>query len=443
MARFSEKLKHAFNVFFGRDAPDYNIGPAYSQRPDVYRLTRGNAKSLVSSIYNKIATDCAAVAIHHVVLDDQGRFSEFVQSGLEDCLTLAANIDQTGRAFLNDLYLSLLDEGSVAIVPIDIDVDDMYVDGYDILSLRVGRVVQWYPQHVRVEVFHEPTGQKKEITLPKTMVAIPENPFRTVMNEPNSTLKRLQRKLALIDLVDERTSSGKMDMIIQVPYSSKTDMQKKHAESRREALEQQLSESKYGIAWMDGTEKITQLSRPIENNLLEQINSLRDELYAQLGISKEVFDGTASEQVMLNYNNRTLEPIISAVVDEMKRKFISRTARIDYKMSIMFFREPFKLVPVGELAKIADVLTRNAILSSNELRGILGFRPSEGERADELINNNMPDQDIYGTPAVAPGGTSTDNYIPQQNYTNYLSAPGVNDWQSPNYGSVNGGKYYE
>lgn len=402
MPRFSDRLKHAWSAFFGRDAPAYNLGPGYSVRPDTRRSTRVNARSVVTGIYNRIAMDCASVAIHHVRLDEAGRFSEHVNSGLEECLNVEANIDQTGRAFRQDVYASLLDEGCVAIVPVETDVDPKYSSGYDIRQLRVGRVVSWYPKHVRVEVYNEEAGRKQEITLPKKMVALPENPFRAVMNEPNSTLQRLQQKLSLLDLVDERTSSGRMDMIIQVPYSSKSEMQKNHAEARRKALEDQLQNSKYGVAWMDGTEKIVQLNRPIENNLLDQIEALRNELYSQLGLTKEVFEGTADEQTMLNYINRTIEPILASVVDEMKRKWLSKTARTQ-RQTIMFFQEPFKLVPVTELAKIADVFTRNAILSANELRAVLGYRPSDGDRANELINNNMPAEAIGGDPAMAPG----------------------------------------
>lgn len=402
MPRFSDRLKHAWSAFFGRDAPAYHLGPSYATRPDAKRLSRGNARSVVTGIYNRIAMDCAAVPIHHVRLDEAGRFKEYIPSGLEECLNIEANIDQTGRAFRHDLFLSLLDEGCVAVVPVETDLDPKYTDGYDIRQLRVGRVVSWMPKHVRVELYNEETGTKQEVTLPKKLVALPENPFRAVMNEPNSTLQRLQNKLALLDLVDERTSSGRMDMIIQVPYSSKSEMQKNHAEERRRALEDQLKNSKYGVAWMDGTEKIVQLNRPIENNLLDQIENLRNELYSQLGLTKEVFEGTADEQVMLNYMNRTIEPLVSAAVDEMKRKWLSKTARTRMQ-SIVFFNEPFKLVPVTELAKTADVFMRNAILSANEFRAVLGYRPSDGERANELINNNMPYESIGGTPAIAPG----------------------------------------
>ena len=413
MPRFSDRLKHAWSAFFGRDAPAaYNTGPGYSFRPDVKRLSRGNARSVVTGIYNRLAMDCASLAVHHVRLDEAGRFKEYVHSGLEECLTVEANLDQTGRAFRQDMYLSLLDEGSIAVVPVETDVDPKYTDGYDILKLRVGRVTEWFPKEVKVELWDENTGTKRERVFPKRIVALPENPFRAVMNEPNSTLQRLQRKLNLLDIVDERTSSGKLDMIIQVPYSSRSEMQKTHAENRRQALEDQLEKSKYGIAWMDGTEKIIQLNRPIENNLLDQIEGLRTELYSQLGLTKDVFEGTANEQTMLNYINRTIEPIVSAAVDEMKRKWLSKKART-MGQTVMFFQEPFKLVPVTELAKIADVFTRNAILSANEFRAVIGYRPSEGQRADELINNNMPYDSIGGTPAMAPGAETANAPPPE------------------------------
>lgn len=437
MPRFSDRLKHAWSAFFGRDAPVMrDLGPSSSERPDTPRLSRGNARSFVAGIYNRIALDCAEVSIHHVRLDQAGRLAEYVQSGLEECLNVEANIDQTGRAFRHDLFLSLLDEGVVAVVPVETDIDPKYSGGYDIRKLRVGRVKQWHPNYVEVECYNEKTGNKETISVPKKIVALPENPFRAVMNEPNSTLQRLQRKLALLDLVDERTSSGRMDMIIQVPYSSKSEMQKKHANERRDALEKQLENSKYGVAWMDGTEKIVQLNRPIENNLLDQIETLRTEFYSQLGMTKEVFEGTADEQTMLNYNNRTIEPLLSAVADEMKRKWLTKTARTQLQ-SIAFFREPFKLVPVTQLANIADVFSRNAILSSNELRAILGFRPSDSERANELINNNMPADAIGGDPAITPGDEvpvqeSNAEYLPESSAGNITPfIPETNPMDTP------------
>ena len=316
MPRFSDRLKHAWSAFFGRDAPvSRDFGPAYSQRPDAARLSRGNARSFVAGIYNRIALDCSSVAMHHVRLDQAGRFSEYVMSGLEECLTVEANTDQTGRALRHDLFLSLLDEGVVAIVPVETDIDPKYSGGYDIKKLRVGKVKQWHPECVEVECYNEKKGIKEEITVPKKIVALPENPFRAVMNEPNSTLQRLQHKLALLDMVDERTSSGRLDMVIQVPYSSKSEMQKKHADERREALEKQLEKSKYGVAWMDGTEKIIQLNRPIENNLLDQIETLRTEFYSQLGMTKEVFDRFCETDISQNghFEGYYLQPIATAL----------------------------------------------------------------------------------------------------------------------------------
>lgn len=402
MPRFGDRLMHAWNAFFGRDAPSHmDLGPGYSSRPDLYRLTRGNSRSLVTAIYNRIAVDCAAVPIKHVRLDEGGHFKEEIpDSSLNYCLNVEANLDQTGRAFMQDAVLSMLDEGVVALVPVETDTSPIYSDGFEIKQLRTAKIVQWYPKYIRVECYNENTGRKQEVTVPKKMCAIIENPFRSVMNEPNSTLQRLQRKLALLDFVDERTNSGKLNMIIQVPYSSRRDLDKQRAENRRNDVESQLEKSKYGIAWMDGTEKIVQLGQPLENNLLEQIDGLRKELYNQLGLTEEVFNGTADEQQMLNYNNRTLEPILSAIIDEMNRKFLSKKART-MKQSLKYFRDPFRLVPVNELAKIADVFTRNEILSSNEFRAILGFKPSDSQRANELINKNMPVADI-GDPAMSP-----------------------------------------
>jgi hypothetical protein len=355
----------------------------------------------VTAVYNKISIDCAAVPVKHVRLDEAGRFKEIVQgSGLNECLSIEANIDQTGRAFLQDVYLSLLDEGVVAIVPVETDTSPLTSGGFDVKQLRTGKVVEWMPKYVRIECYNEKSGKKENITVPKRMVALPENPFRSVMNEPNSTLQRLQRKLVLLDMIDERTASSNLNLIIQVPYSSRRELDKKRAEQRREDVENQLANSKLGIAYMDGTEKVVQLNKPLENNLLEQIEALRQEFFNQLGLTEEVFNGTANEEQMLNYNNGTLEPIISAVVDEMKRKFLTKTARTQ-RQSIMFFKDPFRLVPVNELAKIADVFSRNEILSANEFRAILGFKPADSERANELINKNMPVEDV-GDSAIAP-----------------------------------------
>lgn len=393
MPEFTTRLKHAWNAFFGRDAPVRDIGISYGTRPDRKRLTRGNARSIVAALYNRIAMDVASVAIRHVRLDDQGRYQEDIQSGLNNCLNVEANLDQSSRAFLQDVVMSMFDEGCVAIVPVETDLNPIYNGGYDIRSMRTGRITQWYPKHVRVELYNENTGRKEEITLPKKMVCVVENPFYAVMNEPNSTLQRLQHKLVLLDAVDEATSSGKLNMIVQLPYTTKSPLRKKQAEMRRRELQEQLSEdNKFGIAYMDGTEKITQISQPLENNLLEQIEYLTKTLYSQLGLTEEVFNGTASEQQMLDYNNRTIEPILSAITDEMRRKFLTKTAR-SQRQDIKFFRDPFRLTPVNNLADIADRFTRNEILSSNEFRGILGYKPSDDPRADELLNKNMPIQD--------------------------------------------------
>ena len=389
---FGSRLKHAWNAFLNKD-PTYEytqpIGSVSTYyRPDRPRLTRGNERSIVTSIYNRIAMDVASISINHVRLDKNDRFSEIIKSGLNTCLTLDANVDQTGRAFIQDVVVSMLDEGCVAIVPVDTTVDPTKTGSYDIESLRVGKIITWYPRHVRVRVYNDRTGQKEEITLPKSTVAIIENPLFAVMNEPNSTLQRLIRKLNLLDVVDEQSGSGKLDLIIQLPYIIKTEARKQQAENRRREIEQQLSNSKYGIAYADGTERITQLNRPVENNLLKQVEYLTNMLYGQLGISQAIMDGTADEKTTLNYNNRTVEPIVSAIVDEMKRKFLTKTAR-SQGQTVMFFRDPFKLVPVENVAEIADKFTRNEIMSSNEFRQVIGMKPSDDPKADELRNANI------------------------------------------------------
>lgn len=389
---FGSRLKHAWNAFLNKD-PTYEyaqpIGSVSTYyRPDRPRLTRGNERSIVTSIYNRIAMDVASISINHVRLDKNDRFSEIIKSGLNTCLTLDANVDQTGRAFIQDVVVSMLDEGCVAIVPVDTTVDPTKTGSYDIESLRVGKIITWYPRHVRVRVYNDRTGQKEEITLPKSAVAIIENPLFAVMNEPNSTLQRLIRKLNLLDVVDEQSGSGKLDLIIQLPYVIKTEARKQQAENRRREIEQQLSNSKYGIAYADGTERITQLNRPVENNLLKQVEYLTNMLYGQLGISQAIMDGTADEKTTLNYNNRTVEPIVSAIVDEMKRKFLTKTAR-SQGQTVMFFRDPFKLVPVENVAEIADKFTRNEIMSSNEFRQVIGMKPSDDPKADELRNANI------------------------------------------------------
>lgn len=387
------RFKHAWNAFFNKDPTRTvyrEIGSGYSYRPDRLRFTRGSEKSIVTSVYNRIAMDAASIDIRHVVLDDNGRFLEEKDSGLNNCLSLEANLDQTSRAFMQDVVMSMMDEGCVAIVPTDTDSDpESGMDGaFDVEEMRTGRIVQWYPSHVKVEVYNERTGRKEEIILEKRAVAIIENPLYAVMNEPNSTMQRLIRKLSLLDMVDEQNSSGKLDLIIQLPYMVKSDARKQQAEERRKMIEDQLVGSKYGIAYMDATEHVTQLNRPIENNLMNQIQYLTEMLYSQLGITKEILDGTADDKAMLNYNNRTVEPIIAAITDEMKRKFLTKTAR-SQKQSIMYFRDPFRLIPVDQIAEMADKLTRNEIMTSNEFRQVIGMKPSDDPDADKLRNKNL------------------------------------------------------
>lgn len=384
------RLKHAWNAFLSREPTSYyqGLGRGYSYRPDRPRLTRGNERSIVTSVLNRIALDAAAINIQHVKLDENGRFLSVVKSGLNNCLTLEANLDQTARAFVHDIVMSMMDEGCVAIVPVDTTLNPEATGGYDIVTMRVGQVLEWYPQHVKVRVYNDRRGEKEDILLPKSMVGIVENPLYAVMNEPNSTLQRLIRKLNLLDAVDEQAGSGKLDLIIQLPYVIKTEARRAQAEKRRKDIEEQLSGSKYGIAYTDGTEHIVQLNRAVENNLMTQIEYLTSMLYSQLGITKGVMDGSADEQTMLNYYNRTIEPILAAVVDEMKRKFLTKTARSQLQ-SISFFRDPFKLVPVIQLSEISDKMTRNEIMSSNEIRQIIGMKPSKDPKADELRNKNL------------------------------------------------------
>lgn len=384
------RFKNAWNAFRNREPTKVfqDIGYGYSYRPDRFRLTRGNERSIVTSVYNRIALDVAAIDIRHVKLDAEGQFCDVVQSGLNNCLSTEANLDQTGRAFIQDAVMSMMDEGCIAIVPVDTDDDPDDTTGYQILSMRVGRIRDWYPKHVRVELYNEEKGRKQDIVVPKSTVAIVENPLYAVINEPNSTMQRLIRKLNLLDAVDEQSSSGKLDLIIQLPYVIKTEARRKQAEKRRKDIEQQLAGSKYGIAYTDGTERITQLNRSLENNLMKQIEYLTSMLYSQLGITQSILDGTADDKTMLNYYNRTIEPIIAAIVDEMKRKFLSKTARSQNK-SIKFFRDPFKLVPVADLAEISDKFTRNEIATSNEIRQVIGWKPSNDPKADELRNSNL------------------------------------------------------
>lgn len=384
------RLKHAWNAFTNKDPTERNVslGPVYSNRPDRPRFTRGNERSIVTAVYNRIGMDVASLTFNHVRLDKDGRFKEVIDSGLNECLNLSANIDQTGRALIQDIVMSMLDEGCIAIVPVDTTLNPEVTQSYDIVTMRVGKIKDWYPKHVKVELWDENTGQKREKIFAKESVAIIENPLFAVMNEPNSTMQRLVRKLNLMDIVDEKNSSAKLDLIIQLPYVVRTDHQRTQAEKRRESIEQQLAESKYGIAYTDGTERVTQLNRPVESNLLKQVDYLTEMLYGQLGISKEVMNGTADEKVMLNYNNRTIEPIASAIVNEMLRKFLTKTAR-SQGQSIMFFRDPFRLVPVEQMAEIADKFTRNEIMSSNEIRQVIGMKPSNDPKADELRNANI------------------------------------------------------
>ena len=383
-----ERIHRGWNAFLMNKDPTSDSGPGYSVRPDRVRLTRGNERSIVTSVFNRIALDVSAVSIQHVRLDNNGRFSETIDSGLNNCLTIEANIDQTGRAFLQDVALSMIDEGCVAIVPVDTSIDPTKSTGFDILSMRVGKIVEWYPKSIRVQVWNENKGVKTDIVVSKRMVAIIENPLYSVMNEPNSTMQRLIHKLNLLDIIDDKSSSGKLDLIIQLPYVIKSEARRRQAEERRRDIENQLSGSKYGIAYTDGTEKITQLNRAVENNLLSQIEYLTSMLYSQLGITQRILAGTADDKTMLNEYNRTIEPFVSVMVDEMKRKFLTKTARTQ-KQSILFFRDPFKLVPVSDLAEISDKLTRNEIASSNEIRQIIGWKPSSDPKADELRNKNL------------------------------------------------------
>lgn len=386
------RFRNAWNAFMGRDPTptmlNYGVYGGTYQRPDRTQLSYGNDKSIVTAIYNRIAIDVSQIVIRHVRVDENDQYQETIPSKLNDCLTLDANLDQTGKAFFQDLVMSLFDEGCVAVVPTDTTENPKFTDGYDILSMRVGKILEWYPTSIKVEVYNENTGKKEKIVCLKKYTAIIENPFYAIMNEPNSVLRRLIRKLNLLDAVDEQSSAGKLDLIIQLPYTIRNETRKKQAEERRENIERQLAGSKYGIAYADATEHITQLNRPVENNLMNQITYLTTMLYGQLGISEDLLNGKADEQTMLNYFNTTIEPILSSIVDEFKRKFLSKTARTQ-KQSIMFFREPFKLVPVNNIADIADKFTRNEILSSNEIRGIIGFRPSDDPKANELINSNL------------------------------------------------------
>lgn len=408
----STRLAHAWNAFTSRDPTQYIItGPGYSLRPDRPRLSRGNEKSIATSIFNRIALDVSSVNIKHCRLDKNGRYVEDIDSGLNNCLNLEANKDQTGRAFIQDVVLSMLDEGCVALVPVETTIDPKSSNSYQIDSMRTGKITEWYPDMVRVRLYNDRTGEKEEILLPKNQVAIIENPLYAVVNEYNSTMQRLIRKLSLLDVTDEQTASGKLDLIIQLPYVIKTEARRAQVERRRKDIIDQLAGSQYGIVYTDGTEKITQLNRSLENNLLKQVEYLTNMVYSQLGITQSVLDGTADEKTMLNYMNRTVEPIISAIVDELKRKFLTKTARSQLQ-SIVYFRDPFRLVPVNDIAEIADKFTRNEIMTSNEIRQIVGMQPSKDPKADKLVNSNISQakqdmsQTSSATEAYEEGGYS-------------------------------------
>ena len=414
---FGSRLKHAWDIFRGRE-PTYeyrDIGSGYTYRPDRPRFTRGNEKTTITAIYNRIAIDVASLNINHCKVDENGRFVEVINSNFNKCLNVEANIDQTGRAFMQDVVMSMLDEGCVAIVPVDTSMDPTATSAYDILSMRTGKILEWYPKHVKVRVYNDITGKREDVLLPKTIVGIVENPLFAVINEPNSTMQRLVKKLSLLDLVDEQSGAGKLDMIIQLPYVIKSENRRQQAEARRKDIESQLANSKYGIAYADGTEKIVQLNRSLDNNLLKQIDYLTNLLYSQLGITQSVLDGTANEETMINYHSRTIEPIISAIVDEMKRKFLSKTARTQLQ-TIKFFRDPFRLVPISSIANMADTFARNEILTSNELRQIIGMKPSNDPKADQLVNSNMPQPE--GQFDTMEDETTRTNEGVDENYTN-------------------------
>ena len=403
---FGSRLKHAWNAFFNRDPTPvkWNEGSIYSYRPDRPRLTKGNERSIVNAIYNRIALDVSSLDIKHCRLDNNQRYIEDMNSRLNRCLTLETNLDQTGRAFIQDVVMSMLDEGCVAIIPVDTETNPTVSGSYDILTMRTGKILEWRPTTIKVRVYNEQTGNKEDIVVPKKMAAIIENPLYSVINEPNSTMQRLIRKLNLLDSIDEQSGSGKLDLIIQLPYIIKTDARRRQAEERRKDIEMQLSGSKYGIAYTDGTERITQLNRPVENNLMKQIEFLTSMLYSQLGITQSILDGTADEKTMLNYNNRTVEPIISAIVNEMKRKCLTKTA-MTQGQSIKYFTDPFRLVPITNMADIADKFTRNEIMSSNEIRGKIGMKPSNDPKADQLLNKNIS-QPTETNPTTQEGESS-------------------------------------
>lgn len=430
---FTSRLKKAWNVFINNRDPTtatnvtyQNVGMGYVHRPDRVRFSRGNERSIVTSVYNRIAMDVASIKIKHCRVDKNDRYIEDIRSGLNDCLSVEANIDQTGRAFIQDVVMSMFDEGAVAIVPVDTSYDPKKPGSTDILSMRTGKILEWYPAHVKVRVYNDRTGQKEDLVLPKRSVAIIENPLYAVINEPNSTMQRLVRKLNILDAIDEQSGSGKLDLIIQLPYIIKSDARREQAEKRRKDIEDQLK-GPYGIAYTDGTERITQLNRPVENNLMKQIEYLMNQLYSQIGMTPSVLDGTADEKAMLNYNNRTIEPIVSAIVDAMKRVFLTKTARTQGQ-TIMFFNNPFKLMTVTEIAESANSLGRNEIVSSNEFRQILGFKPSSDPKADELRNSNISQPDDNSPPAKTPEAEGNSMVNPKQPDVN---AQGTDVWDVP------------
>ncbi len=387
---FGSRLRHAWNAFLNINQASYyhSVGPGYSYRPDRIIFSRGNERSIITSIYNRIALDAASITIQHVRLDDNYRFKEVIHSSLNNCLTLEANIDQTGRSFIQDAVMSMLDEGCVALVPVDTTFNPNKTGAFDVETMRTGKILEWYPKHIKVRVYNDQKGEKEDVLLPKTTVAIVENPFYSVMNEPNSTMQRLIRKLNILDAIDEQSGSGKLNLIIQLPYVIKTEARRRQAENRRKDIEDQLAGSKYGVAYTDGTERVVQLNRPVDNNLMSQIEYLTSMLFSQLGITQAILDGSADDKTMLNYYSRIVEPIVAALVDSIKRTFLTKTAR-SQKQSIMFFRDPFKLVPVNDIAEVADKFTRNEIMSSNEIRQKIGMPPSQDPKADELRNSNL------------------------------------------------------
>ncbi len=421
----TSRLKNAWNAFTNNRDPTHisqyrDIGTSYVYRPDRVRFSRGNERTIATSVYNRIAMDVASIAFKHCRIDKNGRYIEDIKSGLNDCLSVEANIDQTGRSFIQDVVMSMFDEGAVAIVPVDTSFDPTNSTSYDILSMRTGKILEWYPAHVKVRVYNDRTGRKEDIVLPKRSVAIIENPLYAVINEPNSTMQRLVRKLNILDAIDEQSGSGKLDLIIQLPYVIKTEARKDQAEKRRRDIEEQLK-GPYGIAYTDGTEKITQLNRPVENNLMKQIEYLTNQLYSQIGMTPSVLDGTADEKAMLNYNNRTVEPIASAIVDAMKRSFLSKTARTQGQ-TIMFFRDPFKLVPINNIADIADKFATNEILSSNEIRQIIGMKPADDPKADELRNSHLNHpEDQVPMEEIPPDEPVTDEAVPTAQSANDVS----------------------